>query len=386
MASRSVAYEKVKSISPMVESWVVRVLLSQMWAVHDEFGDKDCIVVDMLLIDSDGCKILEKVYKMLFTHFLSDMFEGGVYVLRNFNVVPNNGSNKATSHPFMIVFQRKTMVTGTEPDVLHTIGLSPLTAAVVREIQFYDKFLVDTDWMLTGVSTEKEYVTTGVVHRFITLEDDFLVINPARKIVELEKTEHGRFSIVWAKVMSIIDRTSWWILHCKCGAVLSVINGLFCCDMCNKRVVNPVPKYRLRVQVVDEQEVTHFVLLDDDVRYLVRKSCGVLLDEIQLSMAMMFKVENYYLLLDGVECYPVRRVCDDIDIMRMFQRMNRLVAPQQVENWYRFAPLISSFNLQEQLEAPSELMTGIGPSYGVADSVNVCAVVVGDLVGIPTPV
>ncbi|KAJ1377049.1 Nucleic acid-binding, OB-fold [Sesbania bispinosa] len=321
---------------------------------------------------------------MLFTNFLADMLEEGVYVLRNFNVIPNNGTNKATNHPFMIIFQRKIMVTRNDQDVLHTIGLAPLTASAICDLQYCDEFLLDMVGLLTGVSTEKEYVTMGVVHRFITLEltdhmwvemalfdeyvdkfikflsssvhvrsvfvvqlatsgcvggvlfgmnparlrvtpfcattwlqtrimfnpsiakialhglenggplarlpgqvrymsikDDFLVINPIRKIVELEKTE---------QVMAIVDRASWWVLRCKCGVVLSVINGSFRCDVCNKRVFNHVPKYRLRVQVADGQDTTHFVLLDDEVRYLVRKSSDVLLDEVHLSMVRILVV------------------------------------------------------------------------------------------------
>ncbi|KAJ1382602.1 hypothetical protein SESBI_44123 [Sesbania bispinosa] len=291
----------------------------------------------------------------------------------------------------------------------------PLTASTIREIQFSDEYLVDTVGLLTGVSTEKEYVTMGVVHRFITLEltdhtgkvemalfdeyvdkfieflsssahmrpvvmvqlavvgpvrgvlfvlhnvalhvkhfhvgaiaclpgqvhyvltkDDFLVINLVRKIVELEKAEQGRFSIVWAKVMVVVDRTSW---------------------------------YPLRVHVADGQDTTHFVLLDDEVKYLVRKSCGELLDEVQLSM-----------------CYPMRRVCDDIDIMQMFQRMDKLVAPQQVDNWYRFAPLISSSNLQEQLEVTTKYMSGVGCSSGVAHTGATSSVTIRDVFGLPTPI
>ncbi|KAJ1440452.1 Nucleic acid-binding, OB-fold [Sesbania bispinosa] len=163
MAHRAVTYDQVRNVSPVADSWVIRVLLSRMWCVHDEFENKDCIAVDMLLIDSDGCKIQAKVYKMLFNNFLSDMLEGSVYVIKNFSVVPNNGKNKATNHPFFIIFQRKTVVTRSDPDVLHSVGLSPLTTSAIQELQYTDEYLV-------GVSTEKEYVSTGVVHRFITLE------------------------------------------------------------------------------------------------------------------------------------------------------------------------------------------------------------------------
>ncbi|KAJ1384829.1 Nucleic acid-binding, OB-fold [Sesbania bispinosa] len=170
MANRTINFDKVMNVSPVADSWIIKVLLSRMWCVHDEFGNKDCIAVDMLLIDSDGCKIQAKVYKLLFTNFISDMVEGAVYILRNFNVVPNVGSNKATNHPFTIVFQRRTVVTRTELDVVHTIGLSPLPANAIRQRQFSEEFLLDIVGLLTGVSTEKEYVVTGVVHRFITLE------------------------------------------------------------------------------------------------------------------------------------------------------------------------------------------------------------------------
>ncbi|KAJ1440673.1 hypothetical protein SESBI_01741 [Sesbania bispinosa] len=450
MAHRAVTYDQVRNVSPVADSWVIRVLLSRMWCVHDEFENKDCIDVDMLLIDSDGCKIQAKVYKMLFNNFLSDMLEGSVY--------------------------RKTVVTRSDPDVLHSVGLSPLTASAIQELQYTDEYLVDMVGLLTGVSTEKEYVSTGVVHRFITLEftdhtgkvemaifdeyvdkfieylaksahlrpvvvvqlaasgpvngvlfgdsilrtylattkigfnpnmsevpefrrkialyglqnagpltrlrgqmryvsikDDFLRINPKAKIVELGKNEQGRFSIVWAKVVDILDRGTWWVLHCKCGAVLSVINGIFRCDVCNKRVVNPVPKYRLRVQVADGQDTTNFVLLDDEVRYLIRKSCDVLLDEVQLSMnpaadelpqifnclvgkTILFKVENYYLFLDGVETYAVRRVCDDIDII--------------------------SSNLEQQLDTTNESMAAARGSSVGAQSVGSCSVEPGDVVGL----
>ncbi|KAJ1376784.1 Nucleic acid-binding, OB-fold [Sesbania bispinosa] len=349
MANRSVTFDKVKSISPVADSWMICVLLSCMWCVHDEFENKDCIIVDMLLIDSDGSKIQAKVYKMLFTNFLSDMHEGGVYVLRNFNVVPNTGSYKATNHPFTIVFQRKTIVTRTDPDVLHTIGLSPLSAAAIRELRYCYEYLLDMVGLLTDVSTEKEYVTTGVVHRFITLE----------------LTDHTR----------------------KLHPLLIEHRG---------------GSYTANV-VTDGQDIAHFVLLDDEVKYLVRKSCDALLDEVQLSMepaadelpqiynrfvgkSLLFKVENYCMFLDGVECYVVRRVSDDIDIIRMFQRMDRLVSPHEVDNWYRFAPLISPSNLQKHLEATCDATSIAGSSSTRAQGVMACSVVPGDVVGLPTPV
>ncbi|KAJ1382073.1 Nucleic acid-binding, OB-fold [Sesbania bispinosa] len=268
MASRSVAFDKVRSISPVAESWMIRVLLSRMWSVYDEFGDKDCIAVDMLLIDSDGAKIQAKVYKMHFTNFLDDMHEGGVYVIRNFNVVPNTGSNKVANHLFIIVFQRKTIVTRTDRDVLHTIGLSPLTTASTCDLQYSDEYVVDMIGLLTGVSTEKEYVCTGLGHRFITLE---LTDHPG-------KVEISLFDEYVDKFIEFLASSA----HIRPAGPVQSHNGRS--YRIPKKDCTPwTEKWRAN-KVADGQDTKHFVLLDDEIKYLVRKSYDALLDEVKLSM------------------------------------------------------------------------------------------------------
>ncbi|KAJ1400497.1 Nucleic acid-binding, OB-fold [Sesbania bispinosa] len=246
-----------------------------------------------------GCKIQTKVYEMLFTNFLSDMFEGDTVGLLTGVSTKKEYVTMGVVHRFI------------------TLELTNHTCSALKhngkvEVALFDEYVDKFIEFLSSSAHMRPVVVVqlavagpvgGIL--FELLDATRIMFNPSiaevsefHKKIALHGLDNagaiaclpgqGYFSIVWAKVMAIVDRASWWVLHCKCGAVLSVINDLYRCYMCNKRVVNPVPKYRLRLHVADGQDATHFVLLDDEVRYLVRKSCGVLIDEVQLSMVSCY--------------------------------------------------------------------------------------------------
>ncbi|KAJ1378158.1 hypothetical protein SESBI_48132 [Sesbania bispinosa] len=134
--------------------------------------------------------------------------------------------------------------------------------------------------------------------KYISLYDDFLVINPAKKIPELRSNN---------VIISLIYGESWWCWKCTCGSTIEALVGVFNCEKCAKKVVNVRPSYKLRVQ-------------------------------------------------DGGEgFYKVTRVCEDIDVMREFVRKDKLLILYQVHGGYLFAPLLSRPEPSEEVRNPASV-------------------------------
>ncbi|KAJ1391357.1 Nucleic acid-binding, OB-fold [Sesbania bispinosa] len=331
----TLCFDKVKHVSPNRENWTIKVYIPRIWYVAHESDPKDFISLEMLAIDSYGGKIQLTLYKAVVSFMQVDLCEGRVYILKNFAVVPNIGRYKATRHNFRIVLQRKTCITRVECDMIMSSGLAPLTTAAIRALNSSNEFLIDKvlDFLRSNVN-DKPVVVVNLAavgseegdhviksfnactkldfnqrnsdaaefrhiialmcspmdgrvreiygpRKYISMKDDFLDLNPPKKIAELKIGDLKGTCVVWAKITALICGESWWCWTCKCGSVVSSLVGIYVCGNCNKKVANVSPRFKLRVQVCDGQDSAQFHLKDSDVRDLIAKNCEDLLDEIQ---------------------------------------------------------------------------------------------------------
>ncbi|KAJ1422502.1 Nucleic acid-binding, OB-fold [Sesbania bispinosa] len=288
MALPSVAFDKVRNVSTARDGWVIK-----------------------------GSRIQLTLYKYLMSVMQVKICEGKVYVFKNFSVIPNVGSFKATRHNYRIVLQRRTLITSVECDMLMNTGLSLLTTVTIRAMRSCTEFLV-------AVSSEREFVKNGRGRRFITMEltdhtgklelalfgeymeraTEFFRSNTITKPVvvvqfaALGSVEgDGVIQALWhaprmallgvimdGKVGNIIGERRFisfkddFVLSNprKKIAELQAFEGT-----CNKKVVNVSPRFKLRVQVCDGLDTAQFYLLDGDICNLIGKNCVEVLDEVE---------------------------------------------------------------------------------------------------------
>ncbi|KAJ1393903.1 Nucleic acid-binding, OB-fold [Sesbania bispinosa] len=222
--------------------------------------------------------------------------------------------------------------------------------------------------------------------KFISLRDDFLLNYPAKKISELRSCGMSAGDIDYSIIILhpyilatpgtnviFFIHFRWWCWTCKCGSIARPLFGVFNCQTYQKRVVKVHP--RLRIQVTDGQDNVQFFVNDDDVRSLVGRKCEEILEEVEdpyandmptsfttlIGRTILFKVRLKDVLVVAESFYNVLRVCDDIGIMREFEKRDKLVIPYyKSRHVYNFAPLVSR---PDPVEETSN--TGTAPAVNI---------------------
>ncbi|KAJ1436001.1 Nucleic acid-binding, OB-fold [Sesbania bispinosa] len=196
----------------------------------------------------------------------------------------------------------------------------------------------------------------------VSMNDDFLVLHPPKKISDLKAFSETFMCIIWAKVVRVLSDSRWWYLECKCKKPVVPRDGIYHCEYCSRNVVNVTPR---QVEDYDFHDSAYLTLDDSDVQKILKKTCKELLDEVEdplsrqtpqlvrtlVGKQMLFKVLKLASSDGwGDDIFKVDRICDDYDIVGSFFKGDALLLPQKIRLQdgmveYKFLPLVRNYKL-----------------------------------------
>lgn len=159
--------QDLKEISPLSREIRLRVTVVHLW---EPSYKKIISSLEMVVADSQGCKIQASVPEELIHLFDGIFCRGHVCIMSSFKVVPNLGSFRVTNHAYRLIFQISTSVFVTECTLNPLNSLSLLNSSMICRHQNDCDFLADMIGMLIGVSQPDEYNIEGIIKKLIFLE------------------------------------------------------------------------------------------------------------------------------------------------------------------------------------------------------------------------
>ncbi|XP_056695380.1 uncharacterized protein [Spinacia oleracea] len=155
------AFTMIKDITPLKESWRLKVRIVRFW---EQLDFKDHTVIgthELILVDEKGSKIQATINKHLFDNYKNLVKEGATRIISNFLVKKTGGQHRATSHDYKIVFFYKTNVRECENVQLslHGFDFVPFDKMLKKEVN--DVFLVDVIGECTAMSDKIDTSTNG---------------------------------------------------------------------------------------------------------------------------------------------------------------------------------------------------------------------------------
>ncbi|KAL6534867.1 hypothetical protein OROGR_013542 [Orobanche gracilis] len=168
----AIKVDDVSVVTASKDTWNIVTKVIRLWVSPSFSGGKLPFSMELVLMDSKGCKIHASVRKTLVYRFKPLLTEGHVYQISYFGVGDNVGDFRTTSHQFKINFHIHTIV--------KEITNTPITKSLysfkpLSEIMFNDpdsSYLIDIIGILTGSSGEQEFEKDGKVQKRVTIELD----------------------------------------------------------------------------------------------------------------------------------------------------------------------------------------------------------------------
>ncbi|XP_057444317.1 uncharacterized protein LOC130736508 [Lotus japonicus] len=102
--------DDLSKIDASKETWDVVVKVLRLWLTPSYSGSKLPSSLEMVLMDSNGCKIYASIRRTLVYRFQNQITEGRVYQISFFGVCENGGEFWTTSHSYKINFQMHSSV------------------------------------------------------------------------------------------------------------------------------------------------------------------------------------------------------------------------------------------------------------------------------------
>ncbi|GAU51524.1 hypothetical protein TSUD_413880 [Trifolium subterraneum] len=111
-------------------------------------------------------------------------------------------------------------------------------------------------------------------HAKPSLEEEFLLMHPKKKIADLDELEEDGVFAVFGMVSGIVKGQEWWYPACKCHRSVVADSGAYYCSGCSKHVFQIVPRFKVKIEVSDGAATCVFVLFDSEMSYIMEKSCA----------------------------------------------------------------------------------------------------------------
>ncbi|WJX89950.1 hypothetical protein P8452_71901 [Trifolium repens] len=162
-------FDMLANVSPDRESWRFNVRVVRLWTVYSTTKPGHLDSLEMILVDDKGTKIHASIAHKLLYLFRHQLFEGDVYLMSNFTVVPEAGLNRTTTHPYQLHFIYKTKVSRCQDCSIEKFGLSLTTIANLCSYSANHAFLVDIAGLVMRISSERQCVSNGKTTKEIVL-------------------------------------------------------------------------------------------------------------------------------------------------------------------------------------------------------------------------
>ncbi|XP_057452415.1 uncharacterized protein LOC130744238 [Lotus japonicus] len=226
---------------------------------------------------------------------------------------------------------------------------------------------------LHGIDDDLPIGQIGGVFQHIPANEEFITMFPRKSIVELHDTAEEGLFVVLGHITKLVDGEKWWYTACRCRRSVTVEDGLYFCAACSTHVIDVTPRFRLKVDVYDGDEVATFVIFDGDCENIIKKSCRELFakakcvddypDEIKalIGREFLFKVEksmDHGMKFD--DSYKIKKICEDKAIIELFKDEGNIQTPTKL--------IADTFCAKSSSEDPNSVFTdgSIGCSSAIS--------------------
>ncbi|RYR66358.1 hypothetical protein Ahy_A03g012346 [Arachis hypogaea] len=141
------------------------------------------------------------------------------------------------------------------------------------------------------------------------------------------------------EIIDVLKHQKWWYYCCLCNVPVSHVGNLFYCYLCKVECFDVIRRYRIKIIVSHSNGSNIFILEDDEVMQILKKSCSeFLMDEgnssqstddytVPNSMISQLMNKKIIFIVDprpigydlNKSLHVVRAICDDIDIVRFLE-------------------------------------------------------------------
>ncbi|VFQ70386.1 unnamed protein product [Cuscuta campestris] len=128
---------------------------------------------------------------------------------------------------------------------------------------------------IVGVPTNRRPLELPCDDVTVVHQNEFL---DATRMTTISLPKDGSEDGEYAVYDTIKDVDSdWFITVCRCGSEVVPRGGSYYCNECKRRVMNLIPRYRIKTRVVDTTDSATFVVLESVACLLLHKSCSEML-------------------------------------------------------------------------------------------------------------
>ncbi|XP_045800254.1 replication factor A protein 1-like [Trifolium pratense] len=166
--------------------------------------------------------------------------------------------------------------------------------------------------------------------------DEFLHITPRITLQGLKDATTESSHVVAATVKRTLNPNSYWYTSCLCGKAVVPDSKMWYCEKCNRHVSKVVPRFCVKVRVMDDTDSAIFVIFDKEASSIFNMSCADMvrngendvgerivppqIDETLIDQTWLFKVEAKPFQNPRFEqSFRVRKICTDEGIIKQFK-------------------------------------------------------------------
>ncbi|KAL6538112.1 hypothetical protein OROGR_012100 [Orobanche gracilis] len=373
----AIKVDDVSVVTASKDTWNIVTKVIRLWVSPSFSGGKLPFSMELVLMDSKGCKIHASVRRTLVYRFKPLITEGHVYQISYFVVGDNVGDFRTTSHQFKINFHIHTIV----KEITNTpITKSPYSFKPLSEIMFNDpdsSYLIDIIGILTGSSGEQEFDKDGKVHKRVTIELDqdgvrlecaffgdyvglilgqlasgdmtnavvvvkYAKIKPFRGRTSVQNV-YGATRILFNPDVEEAEPLRFFESNDPATQVLSQLQDSgrvsitqeFLNQTDRKSIEQIKDLTELQVRVMDHTESTTFIIFDQEASTLLNISCASFVKSVTkdpadypvppevlalIDKTFLFKIEVNNSSNSKFEpSYRVKKVCSDEDVITQFK-------------------------------------------------------------------
>ncbi|KAJ1378503.1 hypothetical protein SESBI_47785 [Sesbania bispinosa] len=200
----------------------------------------------------------------------------------------------------------------------------------------------------------------------VPLRDDFFKLYPRKTLCQLVETEEEGYFTTVATISKICDDYPWWYMACSCMRAVTQIGVAYFCKDCNLHMFNAMPRYKLKLDVSDGDDLVRLVLFDGEAVDLLNRSCKELViqskvesdcdfpEEISMLVGkeVLFKVEKTAEASSNFDgSLKVKRVCSDPLLIDEYKQ--RLCEDTPLKQ--KFAPFFPKLGNGEESSGTKEI-------------------------------
>ncbi|GAU12842.1 hypothetical protein TSUD_73290 [Trifolium subterraneum] len=152
--------------------------------------------------------------------------------------------------------------------------------------------------------------------------DDFLYNTPRITLQSLSDARTGSLHVVAATVKRILNPDSFWYTACVCGKGVILDSRMFYCEKCNKHVSKVVPRFCIKVRVMDHTDSATFVIFDNNAATLFDMSCADMIHEMEIAGGVGAMPPQLHSLIDNTWLFKVEAKANQNQMFEQSFRTN----------------------------------------------------------------